>query len=303
MLRPAAVALVLMLATLAGCGGDDHAGPTAASPGEQPSTGHSSAPSASAAPAGPSRRPAVPPASDRPILGGAPPSWLGTRVLPLAADGLGQVRATPPELVQRRFTLPDSVAPLPGTGFASQVVTPAPGTVIKRSTWKPGCPVAASDLSWVRLAFWGFDDRRHTGELLVNRAVARDLVQVFGRLYAARFPIEEMRVTRLAELDAPPTGDGNNTGSFACRATVGATSYSQHAYGLAVDLNPFQNPYTKGEVVLPELASAYLDRTWVRPGMITPRGPVVRAFSSIDWTWGGSWQSLKDLQHFSQNGR
>ena len=67
-------------------------------------------------------------------------------------------------------------------------------------------------------------------------------------------------MTRLDELDAPPTGDGNNTGSFVCRPTIGQTTFSQHAYGLAVDLNPFQNPYLKDDLVLPELSSAYLDR-------------------------------------------
>ena len=75
------------------------------------------------------------------------------------------------------------------------------------------------------------------------------------------------------------------------------------ADGLAVDLDPFQTPYTKGDLVLPELASSYLDRGHVRPGMITPDGVVVRAFASIGWTWGGTWRSLKDYQHFSRNGR
>jgi hypothetical protein len=213
------------------------------------------------------------------------------------------VRPTPPRLVERRFTLADQLPPLPGTGFTSRVVTPAPPRVLARSTWQAGCPVRARDLSWVRLAFRGFDERRHTGELLVHRRVAGDLVRVFGRLYRARFPIEEMRITRADELDAPPTGDGNNTGAFACRATRGGSTYSQHAYGLAVDVNPFQNPYTKDELVLPELSSAYLDRSWRRPGMITPDGPVVRAFADIGWGWGGSWQTLKDYQHFSANGR
>ncbi len=159
------------------------------------------------------------------------------------------------------------------------------------------------DLAWVRLTFWGFDDARHTGELLVNRAVARDLVRVFRELYAERFPIEEMRITRRDEQTAPPTGDGNNTGAFNCRPTRGTSTFSQHAYGLAVDLNPFQNPYVKGDVVLPELASAYVDRDRVRPGMITADGVVVRAFTAIGWGWGGSWQNLVDYQHFSRNGR
>ena len=77
-----------------------------------------------------------------------------------------------------------------------------------------------------------------------------------------------MRVTRLDELDAPPTGDGNNTGSFVCRPTIGQTTFSQHAYGLAIDVNPFQNPYVKDDLVLPELSSAYLDRETTARAMI-----------------------------------
>jgi hypothetical protein len=294
-------ALVLAACTVGGGGGG---GPTAESPGIQPST--TVTPGSTPGPAPPpwvTDPPRQAKASERPIVGAAPPAWLGTRVLPLDADGFGQVRRTPPELVQRRFTLPDQQLTLPGSGFDSVTRTPAPPPVVARSTWKPGCPVAATDLSWVRLTFWGFDGARHTGELLVNSAAADDLVTVFRRLYAARFPIEEMRITRKDELDAPPTGDGNNTGVFACRPTVGATTYSQHAYGLAIDVNPFQNPYVKGDVVLPELASSYLERDWVRPGMITADGPVVRAFDRIGWTWGGTFSSLKDLQHFSANGR
>jgi hypothetical protein len=246
--------------------------------------------------------PATPPPAT-PGPGTVPPVWLGTRALPLRPDGYGQARPTPPELDPRRFTLPDALPPLPGDGFAS-AVEGVPADVLARSTWAPGCPVPADELAYVRLTFWGFDDRRHTGELLLNRSVARDVVDLFRRLYAARFPLEQLAIASQADLEAAPTGDGNGTGSFVCRPTTGSSStYSQHAYGLAIDLNPFQNPYTKGDLVLPELASSYLDRDRVRPGMITPDGVAVRAFASIGWTWGGTWQSLKDYQHFSQNGR
>jgi hypothetical protein len=184
------------------------------------------------------------------------------------------------------------------------VVETVPAEVLARSTWARGCPVDADDLAYVRLTFWGFDDRRHTGELLVIGSVADQVVAVFEKLYRARFPFEELRITPRSELDAHPTGDGNNTGAFVCRPTTGSTTTpSQHAYGLAIDLDPFQNPYTNDDLVLPELASAYLDRDRLRPGMITPDGVVVRAFASIGWTWGGTWRSLKDYQHFSQNGR
>lgn len=234
--------------------------------------------------------------------GTVPPRWLGTRALPGTAAGYGEIRPTPRTLRVRRFTLPDTVPMLPGTHFAAHIQR-APHGVLARSTWRPGCPVAAADLDWVRLAFRGFDGARHTGELLVNRRASAHLVTVFHRLWDARVPLEEMRITTKAEQSAPPTGDGNDTSAFDCRPSRGSTAWSQHAYGLAVDVNPFQNPYVDGAVVLPELASAYRDRAWHRPGMILATGPVVRAFASVGWTWGGAWHHLKDLQHFSANGR
>jgi hypothetical protein len=128
-------------------------------------------------------------------------------------------------------------------------------------------------------------------------------VSVFRELYRHRFPLEQVRLVTSTDLTAPPTGDGNDTTAYACRVTRGSTVWSAHAYGLAIDVNPFMNPYSKGDLVLPELASAYRDRSWRRPGMILPGDVVVRAFTRIGWTWGGTFQSLKDLQHFSANGQ
>jgi hypothetical protein len=254
----------------------------------------------------PEKRPELLPEGGREVVPKAstvPPAWLGTRVLPETAEGYGEVRPTPRVMRVRRWNTSDSIPSLPGTGFRAVVAAPAPARVIRRSTWQPGCPVGKDDLAWVRVTYRGFDRARHSGEMLVNRSAAADLVDVFRALYRARFPIESMGIARLADLDAPPTGDGNGTGSFACRPIRGGTEFSQHAYGLAVDLNPFQNPYRNGDVVLPELASAYLDRGWVRPGMITPHGPAVRAFARIGWEWGGDWSSLQDYQHFSLRDR
>jgi len=172
------------------------------------------------------------------------------------------------------------------------------------TTWQPGCPVALSDLRYLNLSFWGFDQRQHTGELVVNASVADAVRKVFGRLFAARFPLEDVRVVEPADVDAEPTGDGNTTAAFICRPIRGSTStFSAHSYGLAVDINPFQNPYKKGPSVLPELAGAYLDRARLRPGMITRGDTVTRAFAEVGWTWGGNWTSTKDLMHFSANGR
>ncbi|CAA9395120.1 MAG: hypothetical protein AVDCRST_MAG60-1781 [uncultured Nocardioides sp.] len=300
---PLAATVVVLATLLTGCGG--------ASGGASGGPAESSAEVVVSA-AGPSTRPAAGcverglagtqrcPATG---FGSRPPGWLGTRELPRTSSGYGEVQATPPALRRRRWTLPDTVAMLPGKGFAAKVVSPAPAGVVRRSTWEPGCPVAASDLAWLRLTFWGFDAQRHTGELLVHRTVADDIVSVFRTLYRERFPQEQVVIVRSYDPDAPPTGDGNGTGSFVCRPATGATYFSQHAYGLAIDLNTFQNPYQKADVVLPELASAYLRRDAVRPGMVVSGGPVIGAFARIGWEWGGYWNSAKDYQHFSQNGR
>jgi hypothetical protein len=162
--------------------------------------------------------------------------------------------------------------------------------------------VAAEDLRYVTVAFHGFDGRPHTGELLLHVSVAAKVAAAFRDLWVAGFPIERMRVTSIAERDAPATGDGNTTGAFVCRPARGLARWSAHAYGLAVDVDPFQNPYRSGDRVLPELASAYLDRDHVRPGMIRPGDAVVAAFARIGFTWGGTWRSPVDLQHFSATG-
>jgi hypothetical protein len=279
-------------------GGDDGGRAAPGDPASASGTPERSPRPTSEPPGAPTREPSTEP----PAPGSTPPSWLGTRVLPEGADGFGEVRPTPPALRRRAFTLPDTLSPLPGDGFAARVADPAPADVLDRSTWAPGCPVAADDLAWVRVTFRGFDGERHTGELLLASAWAQPMVRVFRTLWDVDFPLEELRITRPAELDAAPTGDGNNSGAFVCRPVTGGTSYSEHAYGRAIDLNPFQNPYERDDLVVPELASAWLDRGRDLPGMIRPDDAVVRAFARIGWQWGGDYTSLKDYQHFSSTG-
>ncbi len=239
----------------------------------------------------------------QPEHGVEPPDWLGTRILEVNEDGKAIGYPTPPELVDRKFRTEDLLPPPPDGAFAA-TVEPVPDDVLERSSWSPACPVGRDDLRYVTLTFWGFDRAPHTGELIVHARVADDIIEAFRRIYEARVPIEEMRVVRADEIGRPPTGDGNNTSAFVCRPTAGSTtSWSEHAFGLAVDINPFQNPYEKGGWVLPELAAAYLDRTLVREGMIFEGDAVVTAFAAIGWGWGGEFRTLVDWMHFSASGR
>lgn len=232
----------------------------------------------------------------------ARPDWLGTRPLPLRDDGNGVAQPTPPELVDRHLETPDLLPPPAGEEFEYSTA-PVPTDVLARSTWTPECPVTLDELAYVTVSHHGFDQELHTGELIVNASAADGIVEVFRRLFDAGFPIEEMRVVTVEDLEAPPTGDGNETTSFVCRPAVGSTSWSEHAYGLAVDVNPFHNPYLKDDLVLPELATSYTDRDNVRDGMIFAGDAATSAFADIGWGWGGDWNTLKDWMHFSRSGR
>jgi hypothetical protein len=277
---------VLVCGVATGCSG----APPAPVPATTPS-----APAAAPATPGPS------PAGTRIGKATAAPAWLGTRVLPVGSNGFAAARPTPPELRNRSIITTDYLPP-PADGTFHSTIQAVPAAVLARSSWSGACPVRPTDLRYVTVGFRGFDGLAHTGEMLVHKSAAGGLVKVFGRLFAERYPIEGMRITDAAGLKAPPTGDDNLTDAYACRPVRDAKIWSQHAYGLAVDINPFQNPYHKGKIVLPELATSYLDRGNVRPGMIGPDGPVVKAFAAIGWKWGGDYRSLKDYMHFSATG-
>jgi hypothetical protein len=240
--------------------------------------------------------------TDRPGRGSlTAPDWLGQRPLPLRPDGFGEVQPTPFELIDRRFP-PSTFLRPGGSGFES-TSGPIPADVLARSTWQEACPVSVDELAYLTVSYVGFDGNNYIGEVIVNASVADEMVGVFRVMFESGFPVEEVRVITPAELDAVPTGDGNVTTAFVCRPVTGGTSWSQHAYGLAIDINPFHNPYVKGELVLPELATVYADRALGLPGMIVEGDPVVAAFDGIGWGWGGRWNTLTDPQHFSANGR
>lgn len=302
-----AVLGVLVAAAVAACGSDSPAAGPPSQPAVYTAPGVTTPVPSSPVPSGPAPSPGSADSTSSPPAPATAdsatqqrPVWLGTRVLPVRPDGLGEVQPTPPELVDRQLPPPD---PRPAPDAFDATVEFIPDDVLARSTWVAECPVSLDDLRYLTLTFWGFDNQPHLGEMIVHESVASDIVEVFGRMYQARFPLEEMRVVAAYELDAPPTGDGNNTSAFVCRPSTGSNSWSQHAYGLAVDVNPFHNPYQRGDVVIPELASAYLDRTRGAPGMIEAGDVVTDAFATIGWVWGGTWNSSKDWMHFSQSGR
>jgi D-alanyl-D-alanine carboxypeptidase len=173
-----------------------------------------------------------------------------------------------------------------------------------RYSWHPGCPVALSGLRLVTMPYRGFDHQVHTGRLVVNAAVTGKLILVFRKLFAMRYPIRKM-----VPVDAYHGSDfasiqADNTSAFNCRDATGSSSWSEHAYGLAVDLDPCENPYVSADgYEAHKHCRKYVDRSLDDPGVIHAGDKVVRAFASVGWGWGGTWQGARDYQHFSANGR
>jgi len=154
------------------------------------------------------------------------------------------------------------------------------------------------------LRYWGFDHRSHLGTIVVNVSAVTAIRIVFRDLRRARFPVRRVRpVTAYGASDSRSVRH-DNTSAFNCRYAVaaGPKHWSEHAFGEAVDLDPFENPYVLNGKVLPHSAARYADRNTPRPGVILTDGPAVRAFTSVGWGWGGDW-SNPDYQHFSVNGR
>ena len=157
------------------------------------------------------------------------------------------------------------------------------------------------DLRYVTVSFVGFRGVARTGELVVHERRVSEVVSVFARLYDLRFPVRRMRLVDDYRGSDDASMAANNTSAFNCRRTTGGSSWSEHAYGRAIDVNPVQNPYVSGGTVAPPAGEAYVVRWPRRKGMVT-RG-VRNAFAAVGWSWGGSWTSVKDYQHFSRSGR
>ena len=188
-----------------------------------------------------------------------------------------------------------------------QPLSPHQQAVLTGPVWHKGCPVALSQLRLLNVTYLGFDGRAHDGSLVVNQRFAVPLSRVFRRLYELRFPIRHLSFADMYGRSTP--ADGDISGSFECRQAVpspctggtGTGSWSMHAYGEAIDLNPVENPYVGCGMTRDPAGRRYLNRSRHLPGMVTLA--VIRAFRSIGWGWGGSWSgSTKDYMHFSSTG-
>jgi hypothetical protein len=172
------------------------------------------------------------------------------------------------------------------------------------SSWHRGCPVGLGDLRLLRVTYWGFDDRPHNGRLVVNKRFDDQIIAVMKRLYKLRYPIRRMQLVDRYDAVDDRSMAHDNTSAFNCRFVAGTTRWSMHAYGLAIDLNPIENPYVSGSHVSPPAGEPYADRSRHAPGMIHEGDEVFEAFAKkAGWEWlGDGPQTIRDYQHYSSTG-
>ncbi len=185
---------------------------------------------------------------------------------------------------------------------STSLLTSATRTRMTGVSWHQGCLVGLDYLRLLRLSYWGFDHAAHHGEMIVNASAAASLTSAFRQLFAARFPIRQMRLVEDFGGDDERSMLADNTSAFNCRLVPGTRIWAQHAYGLAVDIDPLENPEVRSGQTDPAAAVAWADRSRSSPAMIRHQDVVWPAFHAIGWTWGGDWSSLKDYMHFSANG-
>ena len=167
------------------------------------------------------------------------------------------------------------------------------------------CTTPREDLRYLNLLYKDKDGNPHAGEMVCNVSIADKLTDIFRKLYEADYPIEKIRLIDEYGGDDDASMADNNTSCFNYRVVSGTTKISKHGYGLAVDLNPFYNPYihtVDGQTVIePPGSEPYADREADYDYKIDEDDLAYKLFTEAGFTWGGSWKTMKDYQHFQMD--
>lgn len=189
------------------------------------------------------------------------------------------------------------------SGFVSSALPKNVIRLMRGKSYPGGTLLPLEDLRYVTVKHAGFDGKTHKGHLVVHKDAACDVVAVFQELYLSKYPIERIRLIDHYGANDHKSMADNNSSSFCWRLTTDGTKVSYHALGLAVDINPLQNPYIKGDVIDPVEGAPYVRRNQNVKGMIFDGDAAVTAFKKRGWEWGGDWPVEKgyvDWQHFEK---
>ena len=167
-------------------------------------------------------------------------------------------------------------------------------------TFHETTPFGYDYLAYLTVTHVNFDGESILGRLIVAADIAYEVLDIFREIYEGGFPIHSIKLIDYFGASDYLSMAANNSHAFNFRYIAGTSIVSRHGFGVAIDINPVQNPYIRGETVWPAAGAAYLDRSYIRPGMIVPGDVVYNAFISRGWTWGGHWTLPRDYHHFER---
>lgn len=169
-------------------------------------------------------------------------------------------------------------------------------------SYKEYSTITREELRYVRVLHIGFDGKTYIGELVVNEKIAEDTVEIFRELYKIAYPIEKIRLIDDYDADDGTSMADNNASAFNFRYISYTTDLSNHAKGLAIDINPLYNPYVKmvdGWLSIePANGADYVNREQDFSYKIDHEDPCYQIFTAHGFSWGGDWENRKDYQHF-----
>ena len=187
-----------------------------------------------------------------------------------------------------------------GYVFASQ---PVPADIKLRMIGKSlpdTAKISISQLRYLTLPYYDFEGDIKLGEMVCNKAIANDLLHVFKALFSQAYPICSIRLVDDFGASDEASMQANNTSCFNYRTVAGTKRLSRHAFGMAVDINPLQNPCVRGNRILPSTATEFVDRSKDFPHKIDKDDFCKEVFTSYGFRWGGRWRSMKDYQHIER---
>ncbi|NLZ19179.1 MAG: M15 family metallopeptidase [Bacteroidales bacterium] len=185
--------------------------------------------------------------------------------------------------------------------FSAEAIPPEVEARMRGKTYPEGASTSLSELRYLRLSYVDFDGLPRTGEMVCNAAIADDLLEIFQALYEAKYPICSIRLVDDFGGSDDESMRADNTSCFNFRTVPGTNRLSRHALGMAVDVNPLENPYiNRRGMVMPAEGQPYVDRSQDFPHKIDRDDLCFRLFLEHGFSWGGNWPAGKDYQHFEK---
>lgn len=187
-----------------------------------------------------------------------------------------------------------------GYPFVSQPIPNAVKVRMQDISIPDNATISYDELRYLTVFHHDYEGKIKKGELVCNKAIAKDLLLIFRALFSRGYPIYSIRLVDDFNADDESSMRANNTSCFNYRNVAGSKTLSRHALGMAVDINPLQNPCIKGRHIQPSTAGDYVDRNKDFPHKIDEDDFCKEVFTSFGFRWGGNWRSVKDYQHFEK---